>query len=321
MNNRNILVALSICLFIFFGLHIDAQETTYSLLEFPNVTDVIWSPNGFQLAVVHSGSIDVLDSNTWQSLLTITNAEVSHVAWKPNGTQLASVSGGNPSSLYIWNASTGTVVQQLFAHFNGIEGGVFPMYELAWSPDGMLIASDSFASEVLLWNLETEEVAGLGSHDWGRVTSLEWNADSTQVASAGSDGTIHIWNIANGRSEMEIPGIRMVDWHSLSNRILTITQDDHVSVFDSDSGEELISFAEDSRILLAAWNFSGDLIATSAITDTINIWKIEGSYAEKIFSIEEISDIPIAMSWHPTQNILAIADYAGRVHIWNLMDL
>jgi WD40 repeat protein len=300
----------------------NAQDIAYNevvAMDFPGVTDIAWSPDGSQLAIVYKGFIDIVDSKLWELTLKLASPVGSHIVWKLDGTQLASVSGGNPSSLYVWNSASGDIIQHLAVHFDGIEGGVFPMYELSWSPEGSFIVSDSYGTDVLLWNLDTEEITVIGSHEWGRVGSLDWNRESDRVASAGYDGTLHIWDVESGHSTLELQGFQVTEWHPYDSKILTITQDETVGIFDSETGEELLSLEHNSRVLLASWNFNGAFIAIECLDGTTNIWNAETG--EKILVMEVSSNFAIASSWHPMQNLLAIADYEGMVHVLDLSSL
>jgi len=288
------------------------------VIQLETVSDIAWSPDGSQLAIVHNGSIEFLDSETWETLLMIPDARVSHVVWKSDGTQVASVSGGNPSSLYIWNAMTGDLIEHLEVDYGSIQGGVFPMYELSWSNDDSLIASDSYAVDVLIWDPVVHSVYVLGSHEMGRVMSVDWNATSDLLISSGSDGTLHIWDVETNQSVLTFPGFHIAEWHPTENWIMTLTDYETITVFDTETGKAVNSFNADARIIVASWNVDGSLLVMGGNDGSIQIWDTN---SESIIQVINNLENPLAVAWHPTENILALADYIGRVHVWEISTL
>jgi WD40 repeat protein len=68
-----------------------------------------------------------------------------------------------------------------------------PVYCLAWSPDGSVLASAGYG-QVKLWNAEAGEelqtLEGHTSYVWG----VAWSRDGRVLASASEDGTVRLWD-------------------------------------------------------------------------------------------------------------------------------
>lgn len=284
-------------------------------------SDVAWSPDGGQLAVADFPAIYIFDTTLWQLELAIRDASANEVVWSPDGSQIASVAGGDNEypyeSLYIRDAHTGELLKHLKRPYVGPNDYLFilPMARLSWSPDGMRIASDSHALDVLIWDLSNDEVSILGSYKSGRVGETDWSPDSTQVVSEGGDGKIRIWDVATGKSLVTIRGTGSVDWHPFNNRIAGVTPMG-ASVWDTNTGRQLLTLSNEASVLQVTWNFDGTIIATGDLAGIIRIWDAQSG--EVVMTIEEHKDLITALAWHPDQNLLASTSYDGYMRVWQI---
>jgi len=114
------------------------------------------------------------------------------VAWSPDGTRLAS--GGDDGSVFLWEASDGTVRATLQGH----RGMVI---SVAWSPDGTRLASsggDRGNGELVVW----EVGSGERLYTWGEpsamINALAWGPTGSVLVSGGSDGMLCWWDLQHG---------------------------------------------------------------------------------------------------------------------------
>lgn len=91
--------------------------------------DIVWSPDGMKLALIRSGQIAVFDALSGETLMNWEiDASYKKIAWYENDT----VAITYDNTLEIWN-----IVDNVLTATFSLE---FPVNDLAWSPDGNLLA-------------------------------------------------------------------------------------------------------------------------------------------------------------------------------------
>jgi WD40 repeat protein len=178
-----------------------------------------WSRDGQRIAVVNSEGGAILDAHTGKRLLRLTAGGdfLGCVAWSPDGRRLAT--GGSRNVLRIWSASDGKQQQKLVvephlqSHTIGLNEPRWSdtINAVAWHPSGDTVAAAYEDGSVRVWNpaetdaqeIDAHEVVKLsdpyfGSSYWG-VRDLAWRPDGSQLATAGGDGALTVWNTGSGK--------------------------------------------------------------------------------------------------------------------------
>jgi WD40 repeat protein/energy-coupling factor transporter ATP-binding protein EcfA2 len=166
------------------------------------VTSVAISPNELVFATgsddqtVREWNLEPTHLTARGRPLTGAHDEVYSVAFTPDGSLLAA--GIGDGVVVVWSVAGGTLPAPLGAPLVGHKAGVDPV---AFSATGDLLASASEDMTVKLWQLSPDPahpslVSSLRHED--EVASAAFSPDRPVLAT-GSEGTVHLWNVANPR--------------------------------------------------------------------------------------------------------------------------
>ncbi len=152
------------------------------------------------------------------------------------------------------------------------------IYEVAFSPDGSLLA---VASSIGIWLYDaatSRELALLTGHG-GRVFSVSFSPDGNTLASGANDNTIKLWDVATRQNIATLKG------HS--------------------SGITSVSFSPD-----------GSTLASGSWDDTIKLWDV--ATRRNIATLEGHSGLVESVSFSPDGSTLASGSYDGIVLLWDV---
>lgn len=147
--------------------------------------------------------------------------------------------------------------------------------DLAFSPDGALVATAGQDGTVRVWDVRTRALRRMIACP-GPVKALDWSRDGRFLATAqvSGVGSICIW-------ELNEPAVRLVRkinrpattlaW-SEDGRFLAF-EDNGVQIWDGDSGEVLSSFGAKGTIGRSPWAIDGPLLATTSEV-AIHLWDV-----------------------------------------------
>jgi WD40 repeat protein len=128
-------------------------------------------------------------------------AALCAIAFSPDGTHIATGDCGthnDGSRLRIWDLHTG---RRVFV--SGPTRGA--ILAVAFSPNGRYLGMADRAGYAQIWNVRSQRRLTTFRDVTGEVRSLAFGAGGT-VASAGTDGTIRVWDERTGRLVLVLPG-------------------------------------------------------------------------------------------------------------------
>ena len=137
-----------------------------------------------------------LEQQTLSTKLRAGNKSISRVACSLDGTTIAGGAAGrdSPCSVFLWDARTGSLRQTL-------EGHRATVTDIAFSPDGKMLATTSIDNTIRFWNSETGKLMHTleGHGKYVRAVSFSQSGD---LLAAGGDttdfaGEVETWRVAD----------------------------------------------------------------------------------------------------------------------------
>jgi polar amino acid transport system permease protein len=117
----------------------------------------------------------------------------------------ALVAAGNGENVQIWDARSGNEVQTLQGYWEDESeqedwlGHDEDVTALAFSPDGTILASGSADKLIVIWELESGEVTGIGDGHFGTITTLVFDQQGRTLLSGSSDNKAKTWRVPGGK--------------------------------------------------------------------------------------------------------------------------
>ncbi len=158
-----------------------------------------FSPDGGRIAfggIVQT--VEVYEATTGAPLLTIPT-QAADLAFSPDGRSLVTADvwevgpTGGPT---VWDAHTGRELASLRAHSMKSD---YKIHQLAFSPDGKLLAAVTSGNAIVVWDMVTGREAFVLRGHAHSVASVAFMPDGQRLVSGGEDKTVRIWDAATGQ--------------------------------------------------------------------------------------------------------------------------
>jgi hypothetical protein len=176
------------------------------------------------------------------------------IAFTPDSRSL--LSGSDDATVRVWDVESGQCVHIM-------QGYAVSLYDVAWSPDGMRLAScgGREGGELFVWEVHNgERVRALAEHP-GVVFAVAWSPSGEMLISGGSDGMLRWWDLQHGEC-MQVRKAHQETVQSLKRspdgRLVASCGDDGaIHVWDLASGEHLRTFQDIQAVLLTLYSMGG----------------------------------------------------------------
>ena len=277
------------------------------------------------------------DSPQWHlpegAKMRLGKGRANEIAYSPDGTKLAVASD---IGIWIYDAETGEELDLFPANR-------FEVRNIAFSPDGSMLASDSFDSTINYWSIENRTVR-LWDVKTGReirtftgnrysISCVAFSPDGKKIASGSYDYVIRLWDVESGRQlhRLEGRGIHRLEgfgssWvtsvaFSPDGETIAASGSRHKSfmLWDVKTGGVVQEFiGHTDGVSSIAFHPDGELIASGSYDDTARLWNVDTGVEECSFTRHTESVFTVAFS--PDGNTLASGSWDNTIRLWHILD-
>ena len=189
---------------------------------------------------------------------------------------------GRDKLVKIWDVISGKQVASLAGHTS-------PVGSVAFSPDGLSLASKSMNREVKIWDVVTwRELRQLHSRSFESSkpslsyidligdSAVSWSPSGDRLAAGIGPVWLIVWDTNSGREVLSfkahVTNVNSVSWSPDGQRLATGSDDRSVKIWDASSGRMLLTLqGHELRVKCVRWSPDGRQLASGS-RDGIRVW-------------------------------------------------
>ncbi len=194
--------------------------------------------------------------------------------------------------------------------------------DVAWAPDGNLLAASGRDATVRVWDAAGSLLWEMDDHD-EPVFDVAWSPNGLWLASGGNDGCVLISDAETGTAlhRLECGAIISdLTWSPDGTGLAAACADETVRIWDVEPARErAVLSAGDGRVGAVAWSPDGSGLASAEASGFITLWDLKTE--AKIGRFQGHTKAVYDLEWSPDGGSLASAGRDHVVRLWRPDDL
>ncbi|MCB0209199.1 MAG: AAA-like domain-containing protein [Anaerolineae bacterium] len=296
-----------------------------SLDDGSEISNIWWSPDEkYILATTQEKKLYLLDADTGQQRSSFHyEGSVSDVYWADTEPLILNIISEDIIPNFYFDHTIRVLGVETGQEYGTLRYlGNSPSVD--WSPDGRFILIQSILNrdKILIWNGKTEHIPFTipliekADGVQGSFGQAEWNKNGTRVITSGVDGTIRVWEVHDGKTDIVFKfeeGILDAKWNADETLIMIRSTETDVHIINVSTGKEDIFLTQEGGISNAMWNKDETLILTYNII-AVNIW--DAKTGQLKFVLPHTSQI-LDAAWSLDGELIVTTDNENTVRIWD----
>ena len=303
------------------------------------INDIKFSPDGDQLAVATTIGVWIYDVRTGKEAHFITDiytngpelvnesmGGANAISYSPDGTILAAAHWDRKIRLwdvskYNSNSISNAIVPELLSTFEGHTG---PVYDVAFSSDGNMVASGSADKSIRIWNphattADEKLIAILPYKD--SVYTVAFSPDSHLLAGGSGNGIIQVWDAGTGDRIYEFDGhkdsVWAVDFSPDRTSLASASLDGSVQLWNvvAEGGKLHAPTEHNAPVYAVKFSPDGKSFATGSANKLIQLWNTNTT--EHNFTLTGHKDLVSDVDFSPDGSTIASGSPDGTIRLWD----
>jgi WD40 repeat protein len=232
------------------------------------------SPDGTRLAgLVNGGALRIWNLATGKELKVLKGPSMfspglpHRISFSPDGRTLAA---GGVHCIHLFDVETGT--EKAFLPVPGVLVRI-----AAFGPDGSRLAAGGRMGGIDIFDVESGVVIQQMPVP-GFVTDVVFSADGGRIATASTDRTVRLWDMATGEERAVLRGhtnddVFAVAFHPDGSRIASGGRDQVLRIWDTQTSQEVAHLpGHTDYVFTLAWSADGNTLVSASGDTTVRIW-------------------------------------------------
>ncbi|MGB1253149.1 MAG: WD40 repeat domain-containing protein, partial [Candidatus Promineifilaceae bacterium] len=249
------------------------------------------------------------------------------IALHDSGEALRVAVTGKTKRIYLWEDDLDACPVILKGHRNMV-------WDVAFHPDGNLLASGGADGKIILWDFESKAILKILNQHTDQVTNVSFSPNGKWLVSTSVDHTVMIWDVADRSLVSVLEGhtqqVVQATFDLTSRYVISASFDKTARIWDIITGEQVALLEHGHTVENATFSSDGRRVATSGQDRAIRFWDVvwekrDGGHSAEITTITQQegtvlrghTDTIWALAFHPERDELISAGKSNDIRIWS----